>query len=68
MSRQHLARLMMGASFFLMAGAGVAHAADTAAAADTAPSAAETEKADFGTKVQEVVVTATAPALDGVLI
>ncbi|MGZ6013124.1 MAG: TonB-dependent receptor domain-containing protein, partial [Caulobacteraceae bacterium] len=62
MSRQNLARLMMGASFFLMAGAGVAHAAD-AAAADTAPSAAETEKADFGTRVQEVTVTAAAPAL-----
>lgn len=64
MSRQHLARLMMGASLFLMAGAGVAHAADAAAAAaDTAPSAAETERADFGTRVEEVTVTATAPAL-----
>jgi iron complex outermembrane receptor protein len=62
MSRTHLARLMMGASLFLLAGAGAAHAAD-AAVDVAAPSGAETEKADFGTKVQEVVVTATAPAL-----
>jgi iron complex outermembrane receptor protein len=60
MSRQHLARLLMGASFFLMAGAGAAHAADTVAAP---PSGAETERPDFGSRVQEVVVTAAAPAL-----
>ena len=62
MSRQNLARLMMGASLFLMAGAGAAHAADATAAATT-PSGAETEKPDFGNKVQELVVTATMPVL-----
>jgi iron complex outermembrane receptor protein len=62
MSRQILARLMMGASLLLMSAAG-ARAADTAAATDTAPAAAETEKADFGTRVQEVVVTAANPAV-----
>jgi iron complex outermembrane receptor protein len=65
MSRQSLTRLMVGASILLMAGAGAAHAADTTSAAtDTAaPTGAKTETADFGTKVTEVVVTATAPAL-----
>lgn len=64
MSRQNLARLMMGASMLLMAGAGVAHAADAAAPGpDAIPAGAQTETADFGAKVTEVTVTAAAPAL-----
>ncbi|MEI9890498.1 MAG: hypothetical protein WDN45_07765 [Caulobacteraceae bacterium] len=46
-----------------MAGAGGAHAADVAAA-DTAPAGAETEKADFGARVQELVVTTTSPVMN----
>jgi len=62
MTKHHLARLMMGASLLLMSAAG-AHAADTAAADVAAPAAAETETADFGTRVQEVVVTSANPAV-----
>jgi iron complex outermembrane receptor protein len=54
---------MMGASVFLMSGAGVAHAADTAAAATAAATGAEPETADFGAHVAGVTVTAAAPAL-----
>ena len=65
MSRQNLTRLLMGASIFLMAGAGVARAAETTAAApsNTTPVGAQTETADFGTHVSTVTVTAAAPAL-----
>lgn len=60
MSRRNLARLMMGASLVLMSAA-AAQAADTAAVAS--PEAAANETADFGTRVQEVVVTAANPAV-----
>ena len=60
MSRQNLARLMMGASVFLMlAAAGTAQAADTAAAA--APTAPNMGSAGGeGTDVEQVVITAEA--------
>ena len=58
-----LTRLLAGASFALMlAAAGAAQAADIAATAD-APAGAATETADFGHRVDELVVTATNPAL-----
>ena len=64
MTRSTFARLLTGASALLMlAAASAAHAADTAAAAETAPAGAETEKPDFGNRVQELVVVATSPVL-----
>jgi iron complex outermembrane receptor protein len=63
MSRNHLSRLMLGASLVLMSAAG-ARAAETAAvAADAAAPVGAGETADFGTRVQEVVVTAANPAI-----
>ena len=56
MSRQNLARLMMGASVFLMlAAAGAAQAADAAAAAATAPNMGSA--GGEGTDVEQVVIT-----------
>lgn len=59
MSTKNLVRLMMGASLLMMSAA-AAHAADAAAAAAPVD---QTETADFGTRVQEVVVTAANPAV-----
>ncbi|MDB5461210.1 MAG: TonB-dependent receptor [Caulobacteraceae bacterium] len=59
-----LARLLTGASLTLMlAAASDAARAAEATVADTAPAGAQEEKADFGNRVQELVVVATNPAL-----